>query len=376
MAKVRKRSWKNKDGKVSTCWFADFTDKSGKRIKQGGFRIKAEAEEYMLKALSSNVSSNKESKTLTVVNACSMYIELHAEIHCKITTCCSYKGYLNNHIKPFFKNLKVQDLTKIKVEQFIKAKKEEGLSTQMINHLITLLKATFQKMIDDELIHHNPLLKVKKPRIVAKKFDIIDSKEVEILLNTAKEHYPNFYPLIFTAIFTGMRQGELFALQWNKIDWLNRKILIDSNFTRNQLTTPKSNKSRVIDMSGELFKVLREWQLRCSNNDKNLVFPNKEGNYLDPNNLNKRLFHPLLEKAETKKIRFHDLRHTFASLLITKNISIKYIQSQMGHSSIQMTMDIYGHILPEVTLQGVNALDSILKQNGTIWEQNEKMAIC
>lgn len=125
-------------------------------------------------------------------------------------------------------------------------------------------------------------------------------------------------------------------------------------------------------MSSELVKVLKEWKLRCPPGYKDLVFPNREGNYLDPNNLNKRGYKSLIEKAGIKKIRFHDLRHTYASLLIANNVPIKYIQTQMGHSSIQNTMDIYGHILPEVTMQGVNALDSILKSNVTTISRNSQ----
>ncbi|NLF83764.1 MAG: site-specific integrase [Candidatus Gastranaerophilales bacterium] len=373
MAKIRRRKWKNKDGSESFCWFFDFTTKSGQRIRESGFKTKADAEMHMAKAISSptGCTYSKEAKNLTLVEACTFYIELHAELHCKKSTCASYKGYLNNHIKPFFDNCKVKDVNKIQVEQFVKAKKDEGLSAQTINHTLTLLKAVFQKMIDDEIISNNPLSRVKKLRVIHKKFDVLDSTEVETLLNTAKEHCPDLYALIFTAIFTGMRQGELFALRWDRIDWANKKILIDSNYTKYHLTTPKSNKSRIVEMSEGLVQALQEWKASCPANNYNLVFPNKEGNYLDPNNLNKRAFKSLMKTAKIKSIRFHDLRHTYASLLIARNISVKYIQSQMGHSSIQMTMDIYGHILPEVTIRGVNALDSILKQNGTKLAQND-----
>jgi len=362
MAKPTKRTWITKEGKQKTCWAFDFTTKSGRRVRRCGFKTKVEAEISMSKAMLSadKTTYSRESKNFTLVEACNTYIELHAELHCKKTTCVGYKGYVKNHIEPFFENSKLKDITKISVDRFKKVKNDEGVSSQTINHLITFLKAVFQKMIDDEIISHNPLRKVKKLRVIHKKFEVLDSKEVEILLNTAQEHFSDFYPLIFTATFTGMRQGELLALSWDKIDWINRKIIIDANYTLREVTTPKSNKTRTIDMSEGLVKVLKEWKLRCVNNGKNLVFPNKEGNYIDPNNLNKRVYHPLIEKAGVKTVRFHDLRHTFASLLIAKNIPIKYIQSQLGHASIQMTMDTYGHILPEVTMQGVNALDSIL----------------
>jgi integrase len=126
-------------------------------------------------------------------------------------------------------------------------------------------------------------------------------------------------------------------------------------------------------MNEELEQVLQEWKTKCPISDKNLVFPNTAGNYHNPANLNRRVFHPLIKKAGVKKIKFHDLRHTFTSLLILQKQHPSYIQNQLGHSTIQMTMDIYGHLLPEVHEQGVNALNSILKPNVTKMSQNGKI---
>lgn len=98
-------------------------------------------------------------------------------------------------------------------------------------------------------------------------------------MSKTKVIYPDFYPLLFTAIFTGMRQGELFALTWDSINWITKKITIDKNYTHGTLGTPKTGKIRVIDMSDELAKVLREWRIACPVSENKLVFPNNEGNY-------------------------------------------------------------------------------------------------
>lgn len=375
MSKVRRRTWKNKDGKKSFCWDADFKDTSGERIRKGGFKTKAEAEDYIdkIRLVPGSATYNKKAKNLTLVDACNNYIKCHAEVYCKKSTCADYKGYLANHIKPFFKNNKLSDITKTTIENFIRSKSDDNVSGATLNHLLVFLKAVFQKMFNDDIISRNPMTKIKKLTVVSKKFEVLDSKEVDILINTAHKHFPEYYPLIFTALATGMRQGELFALQWKKIDWFNRTILIDSNYTKYHLTSPKSNKSRVIDMTEGLVQVLQEWKANCPTSDKDLVFPNAAGNYHNPANLNRRVFQPLIEKAGIKKIRFHDLRHTYTSLLIAENKQPSYIQSQLGHSTINMTMDTYGHILPTVREQCVNALDSILKPVGTKLAQNGKI---
>ena len=109
--------------------------------------------------------------------------------------------------------------------------------------------------------------------------------------------------------------------------------------------------------------------LQCPNGKMNLVFPDSNGNPMDADNMIHRFFKPMLVKAKIDSIRFHDLRHTYASLLISKNVPIKYIQSQLGHSSIQVTMDRYGHLMQEVHDLGVSALVEI--ENDLI-EKNKK----
>lgn len=93
---------------------------------------------------------------------------------------------------------------------------------------------------------------------------------------------------------------------------------------------------------------LKEWKKFCPESELNLVFPSEEGTFMDADNMIKRRFNVVLEKAEVKKIRFHDLRHTYASLLLAKDVNIKYIQRQMGHSSFEITMNTYAHLMPEV----------------------------
>lgn len=115
-------------------------------------------------------------------------------------------------------------------------------------------------------------------------------------------------------------------------------------------------------MSLELVKILKEWRLACPKGDHNLVFPNSDGGYQDANNMIKRRFKPALNRAGINHLRFHDLKHTYASLLLAKGIQMKYVQHQLGHSSIKMTMDLYTHLLPEVNEQCVNLLDNIVEQ--------------
>lgn len=126
-----------------------------------------------------------------------------------------------------------------------------------------------------------------------------------------------------------------------------------------------------IDRLGRNYKqICEEWRLACPHSELNLVFPNSNGNYQSADNLAKRRFLPALNRAGIDKIRFHDLRHTYASLLLANGAPMKYVQHQLGHSSITMTMDLYTHLLPEVNDKCVNLLNNIVD---TTVETNENI---
>jgi integrase len=174
------------------------------------------------------------------------------------------------------------------------------------------------------------------------------------------------------ALRAGLRRGELVAVQWGDIQFgkdeqdANRFIVVEHNYVRRQHTTTKSKKSRRVDMSRELRRVLIELRdkrllesfLKGKNDiSDELVFLSPDGTILDPDNLYHRYFQPVLTKAGLRKIRLHDLRHTFGSLLIQSGASIVYVKEQMGHSSIQVTVDIYGHLIPGANVSFVDRLD-------------------
>jgi integrase len=177
------------------------------------------------------------------------------------------------------------------------------------------------------------------------------------------------------AVRAGLRRGELVALQWGDVQLggdendSDRFILVRHNYVRREHTTTKSKKSRRVDLSRELRRVLIELRdkrlleayLKGQNDiSDELVFPTPTGTILDPDNLYHRVFLPVLAKAGIRKIRLHDLRHTFGSLLLQNGASIVYVKDQMGHSSIQVTIDIYGHLIPGADVCFVDRLDEIL----------------
>lgn len=157
------------------------------------------------------------------------------------------------------------------------------------------------------------------------------------------------------------------ALTWDSINWITQKITVDKNYTHGGLGTPKTGKIRVIDMSNELAKVLKEWRLACPHSELNLVFPNFNGNYQSANNLAKRRFLPALNRAGIDKIRFHDLRHTSATRMVGAGVPITMVKDILGHSDIHTTMR-YAHAITEQSLEAIETLSHYAERNRKIVE--------
>ncbi len=162
-----------------------------------------------------------------------------------------------------------------------------------------------------------------------------------------------------------MRLGEALALQWDDIDFDERFITIQRTFSRGKIGLPKNGKRRRIDMSNQLTQVLKDAKhqrkLETINNGwgniPKWVFVSHAGTALDINHWRRRIFYKAIEKAELRKIRVHDIRHTYASLLIQAGESLAYVRDQLGHHSISVTVDIYGHLTPGGNKDAVDRLD-------------------
>ena len=194
----------------------------------------------------------------------------------------------------------------------------------------------------------------------------IIKKDKSKRLKTIKDHFPRFYPLYLTDLRTGLRMGELIALKPGDIDFNNNFIEIRRNCVRGRIDTPKSGKVRRVDMSKELSHVLKSYLAERKKETlkkgwkepPEWLFYNRAGNLLDINHLRRRVFYKILEKAKMRRIRMHDLRHTYATLRIQSGHNIADVSKQLGHHSINITVDTYYHWMPGNKKSEVNQLDS------------------
>lgn len=175
---------------------------------------------------------------------------------------------------------------------------------------------------------------------------------------------PQHKALITVAALTGMRRGELLALSWADVDYLNNRLFVRRAVSGGKISMPKSRYSRrLISVPRSVMELLREHEAGQSaelpQNPLNLVFPNQSGNLMDHSSLFRYCFWPTLKRAGLPRRRFHDLRHSFASMLINRGENIKYVQRVLGHSSVQITLDVYGHLLPDVGREAAERLEEL-----------------
>lgn len=359
--KVTKRTWKNKDGSTGCSWSVDFIDNTKKRVVKSGFKTKAQAENYLAKVRieidkGSYVYKNTQVMFTAIVEN---FMNNYANSYCRLNTILGYRGYLKNHLIPYFEKYKAVEITPNVIRDYIKYMQDKGLKAKTINHTINLLSGIFNKAIEGNFLNYNPVTSVKRLKLPHMEMEFLDTFDIKALLTTAKENYPTFYPLLQTAIATGMRRGELLALTWNDIDFDRKLIRVNKSLNHGRAEETKTKNSvRNVAIPENLISVLKDWKQKAPKS--HIIFCNSTGGYIDPNNMAKRFFKPCLKLAGVKDIRFHDLRHTYASLMISKHIPIKFIQQQMGHSSIQVTLDKYGHLMPELYEIGGNAMNDVV----------------
>jgi integrase len=304
------------------------------------------------------------------------WLKDHVRLVCKTSTVDGYHGVLRQYLRPRFTSMRIDKIKRTDVKALINEMVGKGLARSTVRNALSVLRGIFNQAIEEELLESNPAASFGRFTRAAKSSEAkgvaLTTEEVERFLKTAKDVCPIYQSIFLLAVRAGLRRGELVAIQWGDIEFgrdakdTNRYILVRHNYVHREHTTTKSKKTRRVDMSRELRRALvemRDERLRTSEPQgkadisTELVFQSADGSILDPDNLYHRLFVPVLAKSGIRKIRLHDLRHTFGSLLIQGGASILYVKEQMGHSSIQVTADIYGHLVPGANVSYVDRLD-------------------
>lgn len=315
-----------------------------------------------------NLEADDKPSTPTFGEYAKTFLKTYSALHHKQATIDSYKSILDNHLKPVFGKVRLDEMSRKGIKSFIIKKQNSGLAPNTVRIMRAYLSSVLNQAVDDELIEINPASNTgryikkndAKPNTNPFTWEEKSNFEQEML-----KRFPRYYPLFLCALRTGMREGELIALKPGDIEFKGGFIEVKRNCVRGVISTPKTGRTRRVDMSAQLAEVLQSHLLYMKKETlkkgwkqpPDWLFYNEDGGIVDVANLRKRVFYKCLEKAKLRRIRLHDLRHTYATLRIQAGHNIADVSRQLGHHSIRITVDTYYHWMPGSNSSEVNELD-------------------
>ena len=295
---------------------------------------------------------------------------------CKVSlrpnTVYQYGLTIKNHITPYVGNIQLKDLRLDRIEQLYAELLTDGVGTRTVRLTHSVLHRALEKAVKYGLIVRNPSQGAALPRKQQPEMQVLDtSQATQFLIAAYGRRYEALYHL---AIKTGMRQGEIFGLKWSDLKWNSGTLYVQRQIQRVKgqgwsFTEPKTKAGRrPIELGEGTLQVLRlhkkrqelqkavigdRWQ------EHDLIFTSSVGTPCDASNLRVD-FLKLLEKAGLQRIRFHDLRHTAASIMLNNGIPIIVVSKILGHSKPSITLDIYGHLFHEMQSEAAMKMDKFI----------------
>jgi integrase len=266
---------------------------------------------------------------------------------CKPSTVRGYRSAIQAHLLPVFGSLALEDVTVQEIERWRSgmsgARQQRELSNKTKNNLLVLMHAIFRRAVKLYGLPSNPVANIDRFRVRSSgDIQVFSPEEIWALVRAAASELDA--ALFLTAAFTGLRRGELLALRWRDVDFAGSTIRVRASYAAGQITVPKSGKVRAVPMAGDVASALaRLGRRERYTGEDEFVFAGEHGLPLDGDALSSR-YQRALEVAGLRRLRFHDLRHTFGTRMIAK-ADIRRVQEWMGHADIQTTMK-YLHYAP------------------------------
>lgn len=319
---------------------------------------------------------------LTVAEHLGNWLDGYVKTNCSQRTLDGYQAIVKHHLIPALGHILLKQLTPQTIQAYY-GKACQKLSTRTVHHQHRVLSNALKYAVRQGYLGRNVCELVAAPKPQKKAMRTLTPEELETLLETATEN--QFYPVIYTAVSTGLRQAELLGLRWRDVDFDSESILVSRALYKRrgvyefkkrrgvyEFKEPKTAHSRRrVNMTPKLAAYLKEYKaereslllhLGCLPRLDDLVFSSVEGKSPDPGVLSHN-FARIVKRAGLENVRFHDLRHTFASLMLLQGARPKVISEALGHSSVAFTMDVYSHIIEGMQQDAMRLLDGVLPKD-------------
>jgi integrase len=306
---------------------------------------------------------------MTVGQFLDHWLEKVARPAVRPTTYARYEEHVRLHLKPHLGSVRLAKLNDLHVEHLLAEMQHSGASDSCRRRVGKALRQALRHAVNKGCLAVNPALKVKLPRVDKKEITVYDQEQVGTFLKAARKD--RFYCLYVLALDSGMRQGELFGLQWPDIEFGTGSVHVQRSLENTgdqlRLKDTKSKKGRRrIDLSRFTLDALHEHRKRMLAAGLDVkagpVFCDSQGGYLRKSNFHRASFKPVLKRAKLPRIRFHDLRHTCATLLLLQDVNVKVVSERLGHATVQLTLDTYSHVLPTMQQKAAERMHSLFDQ--------------
>ncbi|MEG3144243.1 tyrosine-type recombinase/integrase [Sphingomonas sp. RT2P30] len=367
MATVKKRAWRTASGEQKEAWRVRYVDQHSKTLTRQ-FALKRDADAFRVKAEGEVAAGvhTPDSTSVTVAEAASIWITNSETNGLGRGTLKAYREMVDLHIAPLLGKEKLARLTAPKVVQFVdamKATRSMAMTRKAVRHLSMILNEAQRRGLVAQNVAAG--VKVKRTDRDVERVTIPPKEHLRAIIEAADRlgnEDPRLPILVRVPTFTGLRQGELRALAWPSVELVGEKVEVGQSADRwNDIGAPKSAAARrSIPIGKSLIAALRKWKLQCPPSKQDLVFPNERGGVLDQKGIGLLFLKVQIaaglaidsgKKDEDGNViwkpryGFHDLRHAAASAWINQRVDLKRLQVWMGHATIQLTLDTYGHLI-------------------------------
>lgn len=356
-------------------WAIKYRDQYGKQHWEGGFDTRGKAQERLNTVLP-EVDTGKYIPRQEATFATFATAWLAGRLRVRGSTASGYGSIIKQQLLPRLGKMRVSDIGTEQLQSAI-ADMTGKLATKSIHNVATLLHTMFAAQKGGSALRlgyigHDPTIGLELPEHVKREIVPPTKEQAWALIAAAQEIGATQHGATFIGAHTGVRRNELLALRFGDVDWFSKELRIRRAISKTKGTDgahkwewregpPKSKRSvRRIGLTASALSVIGG--LKRGHADEDLVFPGSGGGLMDPDMFDAEVWAPIAAKAEMTGTRFHDLRHFFASQLIAQGETPAYVRDQMGHASIQITMDTYGHLFPAARKEATARLETEMQK--------------
>ena len=365
---------KRKDGRWEGRYTVGRDPITGKQIFKNVLgKTQAEVRKKLKQAIedSGKLDFTKTGK-YTVGQWMDVWFENYAQLKVRPSSHQTYKGYIKNHIKPHIGDIPIEKLTSLELQKFYRKlltegrvprieseNQPKGLSPKTVRNINQVISSAMEMAKEQKLILENPTERCALPKVEHREMKTLPAEQLATFLREARES--GVYELYYLDLATGLRRGELLGLKWEDIDLEQGIIHVRRQVARingevKEVPLKTKNSYRSIAISQDAVNMLRGLKAQGLSE---YVFPSPTGGPISPDSV-RHMLHRVLKRAGLPELRFHDLRHTFATLALQNGVDIKTVSGMLGHFSAGFTLDTYAHVTTAAQKEAANTMGNVL----------------